>query len=39
MVISTKILAVAYYRMSSDEQEGSIEAQQLLVERYAADHG
>ena len=33
------IPAVTYYRMSTDEQATSIEAQRLLVERYAADHG
>ena len=33
------IIAVAYYRMSTDEQKESIAAQRLLVEQYAADHG
>lgn len=31
--------AAAYYRMSDDEQKDSIDAQRLLVVRYAADHG
>jgi site-specific DNA recombinase len=30
--------AAAYYRMSDDDQKGSIEAQRLLVERFALDH-
>ena len=32
------IPAAAYYRMSDDDQKGSIEAQRLLVERFALDH-
>lgn len=32
------IPAVAYYRMSTDEQKESIDAQRLLVEQYAPDH-
>ena len=33
------ILAVAYYRMSSDKQEASIGDQRTAVERYAIEHG
>ena len=31
--------AVAYYRMSSDKQETSIERQQLQVQRHARENG
>lgn len=33
------ILAVAYYRMSSDKQEASIPEQRKAVERYATENG
>ena len=37
--MSNLIPAVAYYRMSSDKQEASIEDQQTAVMQYAADNG